>query len=173
MCSLYETIESLESRCEDLQHLVDDMGHLKKDDSVVTEGSVSGSAAEDQDEYAKLVSQLEHAKNQRAKEQRKVSELEQNVSLLIQVKTMGREWIKAILVNTQYRDEPVTISPFYVWVSSNISMIEICFYSLNVGEHEFRRKSNCYATKRRRTENTPRSNSLLGGNKVSQNSVSY
>lgn len=83
--SLYETIESLESRCEDLQHLVDDMGHLKKDDSVVTEGSVSGSAIEDQDEYAKLVSQLEHAKNQRAKEQRKVSELEQNVSLLIQV----------------------------------------------------------------------------------------
>jgi hypothetical protein len=79
------------------------MGHLKKDDSVVPEGSVSGSAIEDQDEYAKLVSQLEHAKNQRAKEQRKVSELEQNVSLLIKVKTMSREWIKAILVNTQYQ----------------------------------------------------------------------
>lgn len=85
--SLYETIDSLESRCEDLQHLVDDMGHLKKDDSAVSdEGTVGGSAADDQDEYAKLVSQLEHAKNQRAKEQRKVSELEQNVSLLIQVK---------------------------------------------------------------------------------------
>lgn len=84
--SLYETIESLESRCEDLQHLVDDMGHLKKDDSVVTEGNdVGGSVIEDQDEYTKLVSQLEYAKNQRAKEQRKVSDLEQNVSLLIQV----------------------------------------------------------------------------------------
>jgi len=92
MLSLYDTIESLESRCEDLQHLVDDMGHLKKDDSVVSEGSGSGGAViEDQDEYAKLASQLEHAKNLRVKEQRKVSELEQNVSLLIQVKTMSRE----------------------------------------------------------------------------------
>lgn len=82
----------MESRCEDLQHLVDDMGHLKKDDSVVSEGSGSGGAViEDQDEYAKLASQLEHAKNLRVKEQRKVSELEQNVSLLIQVKTISRE----------------------------------------------------------------------------------
>lgn len=89
--SLYETIESLENRCEDLQHLVDDMGHLKKDDSVVSEDNVSGCATEDQDEYAKLVSQLEHAKTQRAKEQRKVSELEQNVSLLIQVRKKERE----------------------------------------------------------------------------------
>lgn len=88
--SLYDTIESLESRCEDLQNLVDDMGHLKKDDSVVSEGSGSGGAViEDQDEYAKLASQLEHAKNQRVKEQRKVSELEQNVSLLIQVNTIS------------------------------------------------------------------------------------
>lgn len=76
----------MESRCEDLQHQVDNMGHSKKDDSVVSEGNVGESAvAEGQDEYAKLVSQLEHAKNQRAKEQRKVSELEQNVSILIQV----------------------------------------------------------------------------------------
>jgi len=66
------------------------MGHLKKDDSVVSEGSGGGGGAviEDQDEYAKLASQLGHAKNLRVKEQRKVSELEQNVSLLIQVKTI-------------------------------------------------------------------------------------
>lgn len=84
--SLYETIDSLESRCEDLQHQVDDMGHSKKDDSVASEGDAGESAAADgQDEYSKLVSQLEHAKSQRAKEQRKVSELEQNVSILIQV----------------------------------------------------------------------------------------
>lgn len=77
----------MESRCEDLQHLVDDMGHLKKDDSVVSDGNIGGvSVIEDQDEYTKLVSQLEQAKNQRAKEQRKMSDLEQNVSLLIQVK---------------------------------------------------------------------------------------
>lgn len=62
------------------------MGHLKKDDSVVSEGNVGGSIIEDQDEYTKLVSQLEYAKNQRAKEQRKVSDLVQSVSLLIQVK---------------------------------------------------------------------------------------
>lgn len=88
-CSLYETIESLESRCEDLQHIVDDMGHTKKDNSVVPDGSSvggSGATVDDQDEYAKLVSQLKHAKIERAKEQRKVSELEQSVSLLIQVK---------------------------------------------------------------------------------------
>lgn len=79
----------MESRCEDLQHLVDDMGHLKKD-SVVAEGSNGdgGAVIEDQDEYAKLASQLEHAKHLRVKEQRKVSELEQNVSLLIQVNTI-------------------------------------------------------------------------------------
>lgn len=85
---------------------------MKKDDSVVTEGSVSGSTIEDQDEYAKLVSQLEHAKNQRAKEQRKVSELEQNVSLLIKVRTMSREWIKAIL-GIHNTDEHVTIASPY------------------------------------------------------------
>jgi hypothetical protein len=87
--SLYDTIESLESRCEDLQHLV-------------SEGSGSGGAViEDQDEYAKLASQLEHAKNLRVKEQRKVSELEQNVSLLIQVKTISRERnITIIIINT-------------------------------------------------------------------------
>lgn len=62
------------------------MGHLKKDDSVISEGNVGGSIIEDQDEYTKLVSQLEYAKNQRAKEQRKVSDLVQSVSLLIQVK---------------------------------------------------------------------------------------
>jgi len=67
------------------------MGHLKKDDSVVSEGcSGSGGAViEDQDDYAKLASQLEHAKNLRVKEQKKMSELEQNVSLLIQVKAMS------------------------------------------------------------------------------------
>lgn len=101
MYSLYETIESLETRCEDLQHLVDDMGHSKRDDSVASEegsgGMGGGSAIEDQDEYARLVTQLEHAKNQRAKEQRKVSELEQNVSLLIQVK------ITIITRDGQYR----------------------------------------------------------------------
>lgn len=76
------------------------MGHSKKDNSIVSEGSISGSAVEDQDDYAKLVSQLEHAKNQRAKEQRKVSELEQNVSLLIQVKINSHESIRSILFNT-------------------------------------------------------------------------
>lgn len=100
--SLYETIESLETRCEDLQHLVDDMGHLKKDDSIVSEGSVSeggvnASVNEDLDDYSKLVSQLEHAKNQRAKEQKKVSELEQNVSYLMKVKTISRDCTKTIL----------------------------------------------------------------------------
>lgn len=87
---MYETIESLESRCEDLQHIVDDMGHLKKDDSVTNseENVYGGSVNDDQDDYSKLVSQLEHAKNQKAKEQRKVSELEQNVSLLMQVKLL-------------------------------------------------------------------------------------
>lgn len=87
---MYETIESLESRCEDLQHIVDDMGHLKKDDSVTNseESVYGGSVNDDQDDYSKLVSQLEHAKNQKAKEQRKVSELEQNVSLLMQVKLL-------------------------------------------------------------------------------------
>ncbi|KAE9535628.1 hypothetical protein AGLY_007529 [Aphis glycines] len=100
--SLYDTIESLESRCEDLQNLVDDMGHLKKDDSVVSEGSGSGGAViEDQDEYAKLASQLEHAKNQRVKEQRKVSELEQNVSLLIQENTNLEEKVSVM----QKKDE--------------------------------------------------------------------
>ncbi|XP_060836828.1 LOW QUALITY PROTEIN: uncharacterized protein LOC132919324 [Rhopalosiphum padi] len=100
--SLYDTIESLESRCEDLQHLVDDMGHLKKDDSVVSEGSGSGGAViEDQDEYAKLASQLEHAKNLRVKEQRKVSELEQNVSLLIQENTSLEEKVSVM----QQKDE--------------------------------------------------------------------
>ncbi|VVC41524.1 Hypothetical protein CINCED_3A021535 [Cinara cedri] len=99
--SLYETIESLENRCEDLQHLVDDIGHLKKDDSVVSENNVSGCATEDQDEYAKLVSQLEHAKTQRAKEQRKVSELEQNVSLLIQENTNLEEKVSVM----QQKDE--------------------------------------------------------------------
>ncbi|XP_060866318.1 cerebellar degeneration-related protein 2 isoform X2 [Metopolophium dirhodum] len=100
--SLYDTIESLESRCEDLQHLVDDMGHLKKDDSAVSEGGGGGGAAiEDQDEYAKLASQLEHAKNLRAKEQRKVSELEQNVSLLIQENTSLEEKVSVM----QQKDE--------------------------------------------------------------------
>jgi myosin heavy subunit len=100
--SLYDTIESLESRCEDLQHLVDDMGHLKKDDSVVSEGSCSeGAVIEDQDEYAKLASQLEHAKNLRVKEQRKVSELEQNVSLLIQENTSLEEKVSVM----QQKDE--------------------------------------------------------------------
>ncbi|XP_015363402.1 PREDICTED: cerebellar degeneration-related protein 2 isoform X2 [Diuraphis noxia] len=100
--SLYDTIESLESRCEDLQHLVDDMGHLKRDDSVASEGSGSGGAViEDQDEYAKLASQLEHAKNLRVKEQRKVSELEQNVSLLIQENTSLEEKVSVM----QQKDE--------------------------------------------------------------------
>ncbi|XP_025193686.1 cerebellar degeneration-related protein 2 isoform X2 [Melanaphis sacchari] len=100
--SLYDTIESLESRCEDLQHLVDDMGHLKKDDSVVSEGNGNGVAViEDQDEYAKLASQLEHAKNLRVKEQRKVSELEQNVSLLIQENTNLEEKVSVM----QQKDE--------------------------------------------------------------------
>ncbi|XP_025411217.1 uncharacterized protein LOC112684111 isoform X2 [Sipha flava] len=111
--SLYETIESLESRCEDLQHLVDDMGHLKKDDSVVPEGSVSGSAIEDQDEYAKLVSQLEHAKNQRAKEQRKVSELEQNVSLLIKENTNLEE---KVIVMQQKDEELKTLQDQIVYL---------------------------------------------------------
>jgi len=67
------------------------MGHSKIHDGAAGEGGAAGvvSAVDDrQDEYARLVSQLDHAKNQRAKEQRKVSELEQNVSLLIQVKTI-------------------------------------------------------------------------------------
>lgn len=90
-CSLYETIDSLESRCEDLQQLVDEIGHSKKDDGAVGEdGAGGGRAVDDQDDYTKLVTQLEHAKNQRAKEQRKVSELEQNVSLLIQVSYNNR-----------------------------------------------------------------------------------
>lgn len=71
------------------------MGHSKKDDSLASEGSFGESAViENQDEYTKLVSQLEHAKNQRSKEQRKVSELEQNVSMLIQVKMSNKNYLK-------------------------------------------------------------------------------
>jgi len=66
------------------------MGHSKKEDVVVSEDNVDGSTIiEDQNEYAKIVLQLQHAKNQRAKEQRKVTELEQNVSILIQVKIIN------------------------------------------------------------------------------------
>lgn len=36
----------------------------------------------------------------------------------------------------------------------------------HVGEHKFRRKSMCNATKRPRTENASRSNRLLGRNQV-------
>ncbi|XP_050430634.1 cerebellar degeneration-related protein 2 isoform X2 [Adelges cooleyi] len=109
--SLYETIESLESRCEDLQHLVDDMGHSKKDDSLVSESSAGGSSSADliddnhQDDLAKLTTQLEHAKSQRAKEQRKVTELEQNVSMLIQENTNLEERVSAM----QQKDEELKV----------------------------------------------------------------
>lgn len=42
------------------------------------------------------------------------------------------------------------------------------FHVVYVGEHEFRRKSMYNATKRRRTENTPRSNRLFGRNQVNR-----
>jgi len=78
------------------------MGHSKKDDSLASEGSFGESAVtENQDEYTKLVSQLEHAKNQRAKEQRKVSELEQNVSMLIQVKMSNKNYLKPAQMATK------------------------------------------------------------------------
>lgn len=112
--SLYETIESLESRCEHLQQLVDDMGHSRKDDGAVGEDGAGGRASvDDQDDYAKLVTQLEHAKNQRAKEQRKVSELEQNVSLLIQENTSLEE---KVCVMQQKEEELKTLQDQIVYL---------------------------------------------------------
>ncbi|XP_050524238.1 cerebellar degeneration-related protein 2 isoform X2 [Daktulosphaira vitifoliae] len=104
--SLYETIEGLESRCEELQHLVNDMGNAKKEDcSSANDGCSVPNAIANHDDYTKLASQLEHVKMQRAKEQRKVTELEQNMSLLLQENTNLEEKVSVM----QQKDEELKV----------------------------------------------------------------